>query len=191
MPRGLYRFQQSGDLHFITFSCYRRAALLQTPQARRVFEETLEQVRRWYGIYVIGYVVMPEHVHLLLTEPERSTLAITLQMLKQNVSHKVLHPPDTQFWQTRYYDFNLRSSEKRIEKLKYIHRNPVRRGLVEKPEDWEWSSYRHYSTGIDGVVEIESPMAAWRRRQSSLPIDDDPTLSANNADKGGAPTIRS
>ncbi len=129
MTRGLYRFQQSGDLHFITFSCYRRAPLLATPQARRVFEETLEQVRRWYGIYVIGYVVMPEHVHLLLTEPERSTLAIALQMLKQNSSHKVPHTPDTQFWQTRYYDFNLRTSEKRIEKLKYLHRNPVQTWL--------------------------------------------------------------
>ena len=117
MPRGLYRFQQSGDLHFITFSCYRRAALLQTPQVRRVFEETLEQVRRWYGVYVVGYVVMPQHVHLLLTEPERSTLSIALQMLKQNVSQKVPHPPKMQFWQTRYYDFNVRTSEKRIEKL--------------------------------------------------------------------------
>ena len=183
MPRGLYRFQQSGDLPFITFSCYHRAALLQTPQARRVFEETLEQVRRWYGLFIVGYVVMPEHVHLLLTEPECSSLAVALQMLKQNVAHKVPHPPDTPFWQPRYYDFNVWSSEKRIEKLKYLHLNPVRRGLVEKPEDWEWSSYRHYSAGIDGIVEIESPTAAWRRRQSNLPLEVAPTLSANNADK--------
>jgi len=133
---------------------------------------------------------MPEHVHLLLTEPERSSLAVALQMLKQNVAHKVPHPPDTPFWQPRYYDFNVWSSEKRIEKLKYIHRNPVRRGLVERPEEWQWSSYRHYATGIDGVVEIESPMAAWRRRQSDLPLEVAPTLSANNADKDGAPQIK-
>jgi putative transposase len=183
VPRGLCRFQQSGDLHFITFSCHRRAPLLATPLARRVFEETLEQVRRWYGVYVIGYVVMPEHVHLLVTEPERGTLAVVLQMLKQNVAQKAPHPADTPFWQPRYYDFNVRNKEKRIEKLKYIHRNPVRRGLVEKPEDWEWSSYRHYATGIDGVVEIESPMAAWRRRQALIPLDAAPTLSAKNADK--------
>jgi len=82
VPRGLYRFQQSGDLHFITFSCYRRAPLLGIPEARRTFEQALEQVRRWYGLFIVGYVVMPEHVHLLLTEPERGTLAVALQMLK-------------------------------------------------------------------------------------------------------------
>lgn len=185
MPHGLYRFQQSGDLHFVTFSCYRRASLLGTPQARRIFEQTLEQVHRWYGFSIVGYVIMPEHVHLLLTEPVRSSMAVALQMLKQNVAHKVPHPPDTAFWQLRYYDFNVWSSEKRVEKLKYIHRNPVRRGLVEKPEDWEWSSYRHYATGIDGVVEIESPVAAWRRRQSTRPLEVAPTLSAKDADKGG------
>lgn len=183
MPHGLYRFQQSGDLHFITFSCYRRAPLLQAPQARRVFEQTLEQVRRWYSLCIIGYVVMPEHVHLLLTEPERNTLAVALQMLKQNVAHKVPHPPDTPLWQPRYYDFNVWSTEKRVEKLKYLHRNPVRRGLVQKPEDWEWSSYRHYATGIDGVVDIESPMAAWRRRRSNLQFEIAPTLSAKIANK--------
>ena len=89
VPRGLYRFQQSGDLHFVTFSCYRRAPLLATPQARAIFEQTLEQVRKWYGVYIIGYVVMPEHVHLLMTEPERASLSVLVQMLKQNVVHRL------------------------------------------------------------------------------------------------------
>ena len=190
MPRGLYRFQQSGDLHFVTFSCYHRAPLLATPQARDIFEQTLEQVRQWYGVYIIGYVVMPEHVHLLMTEPERSKLSVALQMLKQNVAHKVPHASGVPFWQPRYYDFNVWSAEKRVEKLKYLHRNPVKRGLVEKPEDWKWSSYRHYLTGIDGVVEVESPMTAWRRRQTFLPLDAAPTLSAKNADKDGAPKFK-
>jgi hypothetical protein len=59
------------------------------------------------------------------------------------------------FWQARYYDFNVYTAKKRIEKLRYIHRNPVKRDLVEKPEDWEWSSFRHYATGEEGAVEIE------------------------------------
>lgn len=210
MPRGLYRFQQSGDLHFVTFSCYRRAQLLATPQARDTFEQTLEQVRKWYGVYIIGYVVMPEHVHLLLTEPERSQLSVVLQMLKQNVAHRVSHESGMPFWQPRYYDFNVWSGDKRVEKLKYLHRNPVKRGLVEKPEDWKWSSYRHYVTGLDGVVEVASPMAAWRRRQTGCPtlvvpllddrvgsntpeplptLDAAPTLSAKGADKDGAPSV--
>ena len=194
MPHGLYRFQQSGDLHFITFSCYRRAPLLQTPQARRIFENMLEQVRCWYGLYIAGYVVMPEHVHLLVSEPERGTLAVALQMLKQNVAHKIAHPAGTHFWQPRYYDFNVRCAEKRGEKLKYIHRNPVNRGLVEKPEDWEWSSFRHYVSGVDGVVEIESEWTARRREQMGIPLRMKPrtavpTLSPKDGDKGGAPNF--
>jgi len=128
---------------------------------------------------------MPEHVHLLVTEPERCTPAIALQMLKQNVAHKIVHPAGTPFSQPRYYDFNVWTAEKRVEKLKYLHRNPVRRGLVEGPEDWPWSRYHHYAGGIDGVVEIELPTAACRRGQPLMPFDAAPTLSAKNADEGG------
>ena len=164
MPWGLVRFQQSRHLHFITFSCYRRQSFLDTPHARQVFERSLELTRRRYRFNVIGYVVMPEHVHLLVSESERPTLARALQSLKQSVSQK-LNAHHGRFWQTRYYDFNVWSSEKRVEKLKYIHRNPVNRGLVERPQDWLWSSYRHYATGDVGTVTIESPVAAWKRRQ--------------------------
>ena len=67
MPWGLKRFQQARCLHFVTFSCYHRAPLLAIPEARCIFEQTLERVRKWYGLYVTGYVVMPEHVHLLIS----------------------------------------------------------------------------------------------------------------------------
>jgi hypothetical protein len=67
------------------------------------------------------------------------------------------------FWQARYYDFNVWTEAKRIEKLRYIHRNPVRRGLVASPELWAWSSFRHYMSGAEGVVEIESQRTARKR----------------------------
>src|SRR5579885_2627609 len=89
MPWGFKRYQQTRDLHFITFSCYHRAPLLSAPQSRDLFLNTLERTRLWYGFYVAGYVVMPEHVHLLISEPERSNLAVALQMLKQVVSRKL------------------------------------------------------------------------------------------------------
>lgn len=104
---------------------------------------------------MLGYVVMPEHVHLLLSEPERENLALVLQMLKQMVSTK-LRTGTGPFWQERYYDFNVWSEKKQVEKLRYLHRNPVKRGLVAHPEDWRWSSFRHYATGEEDVVEIES-----------------------------------
>jgi putative transposase len=80
MPWGLRRYQQTGDLHFVTLSCYRRMQLLD-PQTRRLFERALEAARRGYGFRVIGYVVMPEHVHLLLTEPETEMLAVAMQAM--------------------------------------------------------------------------------------------------------------
>ena len=167
MPWGLKRYQQARDLHYITFSCYRREPRLSTTTARNVFEQTLERVRRWYGFYIVGYVVMPEHVHLLVSEPERGSLALALQMLKQLVSRR-LRVEGKALWQRRYYDFNVWSERKRLEKLRYLHRNPVRRGLVEHPEDWKWSSFRHYATGAEGVVEIESQWTARKRERLGI-----------------------
>lgn len=171
MPWGLQRFQQARCLHFITFSCYRRAPLLVTPSARRVFEQTLERVRKWYGFYVCGYVVMPEHVHLLISEPERGDLPLALQMLKQITGQRLkVRPKAPPLWQARYYDFNVWSEGKRLEKLTYMHNNPVKRGLVDSPEKWEWSSFRHYVSGAESVVEIESQWTARKRERMGLTV---------------------
>jgi putative transposase len=168
MPSRLHRYQQSRDLHFITFSCYRRQPKLGIPSARMVFERSLEQTRRRYGLCVLGYVVMPEHVHLLVNEPQDGSLAIALQALKQSVSRTLALRAREPFWQARYYDFNVWTAKKQTEKLKYLHRNPVTRGLVARPEDWPWSSYRHYASGAEGVVEIESQWTAHRREREEI-----------------------
>jgi putative transposase len=136
-----------------------------------MFEQTLEQVRLWYVFYLTGYVVMPEHVHLLLSEPEHAKLSTALQMLKLITAHKLIsYAPADVFWQARYYDFNVWSEHKRIEKLRYIHRNPVQHGLCESPEDWEWSSFRHHLRGVEGAVEIESQWTARRREQLGVTV---------------------
>ena len=168
MPWGLHRYQQTGDFHFVTFSCYRRKAKLSTPASRDTFEHSLEQTRRKYGLYIAGYVVMPEHVHLLLGEPASALLSTALQTLKQSVSRRLALRAPEPFWQTRYYDFNVHSERKYSEKLCYMHRNPVKRGLVSAPEDWPWSSFRHWATGAEGIVEIESPYTARRREQAPV-----------------------
>jgi len=113
-----------------------------------------------YDFRVFGYVVMPEHVHRLVTEPKRCLLSKAIQALKLFVAVQSRERP---FWQARYYDFNVFTTHKHTEKLKYIHRNPVTRGLVERPEDWARSSFRHYSTGEIGLVEIESWWTSTRR----------------------------
>jgi len=178
MPWGLTRFHESGQSHFVTFCCYHRRRLFTTDASRQIFESALERVRRSFRLHVYGYVVMPEHVHLLLSEPEKDTLADALKSLKQGVSRRLIgdHPlkPKTglngapqHFWQKRYYDFNIRNYQQSVEKLRYIHRNPVEAGLCERPEDWEWSSFRHYATGCEGRVEIESEWTARKRERAA------------------------
>ena len=130
-----------------------------------LFEDALERVRLRYLFVVTGYVVMPEHVHLLVNEPRRALLSKAVQALKLSVTMRSRQRP---FWQAHYYDFNVYNHEKFVEKLRYIHRNPVHRGLVATPEAWMWSSFRHYQTGVRGTVEIESEWTA-RERGWQLP----------------------
>ncbi len=160
MPKDLIRYQHSGDLHFVTFSCYHRQPFLGTSGARDLFEHSLETMRIRYGFYVSGYVVMPEHVHILISEPESAVLARALQALKLSVAVQRTERP---FWQARYYDFNVHTERKRTEKLRYMHHNPVTRGLAAEPDQWPWSSFHHILTGDRGVVEIESQWTAARR----------------------------
>jgi putative transposase len=160
MPRGLVRSRQTGNFHFLTFSCFHRFQYLGTATARDLFEDALERTRRRHRFVAAGYVVMPEHVHLLVGEPEKNDIPGVIHALKLSVALRRAERP---FWQARYYDFVVHNDKKRIEKLRYIHRNPVVRWLVARPEDWKWSSFRHYATGFEGTVEMESEWTAFRR----------------------------
>ncbi len=180
MPKELIRYQHSGDLHFVTFSCYRRQPYLGTPSARDLFEHSLETMRIRYRFFVSGYVVMPEHVHILISEPKKAVLSKALQALKLSVAVQRMERP---FWQARYYDFNVYTERKRVEKLKYMHHNPVTRGLVEETDQWPWSSFHHILTGNRGVVEIESQWTATRRERA-------PSKSHISNARCGAPLLR-
>ncbi len=155
MPRNLKRFYDNNHLHFLTFSCYRRLPLLNSDGRKETLLRILERIRRSYGFPVLGYVVMPEHVHLLIGTPLKGNPSLVLKVVKQESAKRFLRNRSKlprlfadsaldHFWQKRFYDFNVFSERKRIEKLKYIHRNPVKRGLVLRPEEWKWSSYRYY-----------------------------------------------
>lgn len=166
MPTGLKRYYGHEHLHFLTCSCYHRQPWLSEPVRRDLFLQILEQVRQRYRFVVVGYVVMPDHIHLLISEPERGTPSTVMQVLKQRYARRVLlkkrgNTLQTQFWpeqphvwQRRFYDFNVWSERKRVEKLRYMHRNPVKCGLVAEPENWEWSSYRSYAYQEVGRVKI-------------------------------------
>ncbi len=170
MPWGLKRYYDTGGLHFITSSCFRRLPVLGTMERRDLLLSVVERMRVRYRFAVVGYVVMPEHLHLLISEPEEGTPATVIQAIKLGFVRRVLngsgenphfsqrtrevgHPQH--FWMKRFYDFNVWSQRKEVEKLRYMHRNPVVRGLVQRPEDWEWSSFRAYACGEVGLVRVK------------------------------------
>jgi putative transposase len=166
----LRRFYGSGDVHFVTFSCYRRRPYLGTVRARNRFVKILDEVRSRHGFALLGYVLMPEHVHLLMGEPEQGNPSKVLQVVKQKVSQSLREKNISSqlelafasgsvaapaFWQRRFYDFNVWSEKKLKEKLHYMHRNPVDRKLVQHPQDWPWSSWSFYANGEQGLIRID------------------------------------
>ena len=180
MTKGLHRYYGAKHLHFITCSCYRRQAFLNTAQRRDLFLKILEEARRKYRFVVHGYVLMPEHFHWLITEPELGDPSVVMKVVKQRFARRFnrtrRRPLAAQMelwdsvldrvWQKRFYDFNVWSERKHTEKLRYMHRNPVKRGLVERPEQWKWSSFRAYLYGEVGAVRVnyqEWPLAIERR----------------------------
>ena len=164
MPYGLRRFHHSGQSHFVTFSCYHHFVLLDTAKLRDIVVGALEHARRKYCFRVYGFVVMPDHVHLLVSEPGRAALANAMQSFKIASSKRTkTWNRNSPLWQPRSYDRNIRDADEFDEKLDYIHNNPVKRNLCAPPEDWNWSSCRHYTTGEDCGVEIESEWTAKKR----------------------------
>lgn len=97
---------------------------------------------------------MPEQVHLLVSETGLVNPSVVMKWIKFRVARRSPVPTDGRFWQHRFYDFNVFTERKRKEKLDYMHLNPVRRGLVERPEDWRWSSYRYHAFQEAGPVKI-------------------------------------
>jgi putative transposase len=183
MPNRLHRYYGAGYSHFITTSCYRRLPLLGSPRNRDLFLRVFEHVRQRYHFVVVGYVVMPEHVHLLISEPQRGDPSGVMKALKQGFARRLLGrlsrgtqqmslwqaPVErSRVWQPRFYDFVVFSEHKRVEKLRYMHRNPVKRGLVLEPQQWAWSSFRHYAHDEPGPVVVnEARKAELRIRKIS------------------------
>ena len=183
MPSGLHRYYGADHLHFITCSCYRRLPLLGSARSRDRFLSVLEETRQRYRFVVVGYVVMPEHIHLLVSEPEVGTPSTVMQVLKQRTALALLpktRPRDarhsklfresavrTPFWSTRFYEFNVWTQKKRVEKLRYMHRNPVKRGLAAEPQDWRWSSFRFYLLDDQGPVRVNE---GWKKISFSVGV---------------------
>jgi putative transposase len=146
--------------HFLTFSCERRRRLLDHDHAKRVVLHVLDEQLARQSARCSGFVVMPDHVHALVWFPETGELSRFVHEWKRRSSYQIRawyrdgnarYFDRAEFgdrlWQPKYYAFTIFGRRKLDEKLTYMHRNPVRAGLVARDVDWPWSSARWYEAG--------------------------------------------
>ena len=175
-----HHYSAGSHLHFITTSTHRRVRLFDSPRFRERFIETLDQLRNEFDFRLVGYVLMPEHFHLLISPGKAHGPSRIVGSLKQRTARHIIENlkrfeepwcrrmlekmvlPETahdestyRVWQRRFYDFNVWSESKRLEKLQYMHGNPVKRRLVANPVDWPWSSWRFYHLGDSSVLAMD------------------------------------
>jgi putative transposase len=138
--------------------------LFAAPSASQTFESALERVRQSHKLSVYGYVVMPEHVHLLLSEPRVGTLSEAIKSAEARCI-AAAHRRCRTFLAKALLRFQHPQSRAVRGEVAVSHRNPVKRELCAAPEDWPWSSFRHYAIGEEGAVEIESEWTARKRER--------------------------
>jgi putative transposase len=140
----LRRIEQSDRIFFITTNVSKNVPLLRPPEMDLLLD-ILDHVRHAAAFLLLGYVVMPDHAHLMLAT-RTGSLSRILHQWKFKTGYAVQkHRHYTgAFWQPRYFDFICRRSRDVSDNLFYIHQNPVASKLVANPEDWKWSSAAFY-----------------------------------------------
>ena len=169
------RYNSPGNAQELTFSCFRNRAFLSRDRTRGYLAEAIMAAKSKHALDLWAYVFMPEHVHLLICPREEGySIAAILRSIKQPVSRRAVlylreHNPQGlawmatgqvgmpyRFWQAGGgYDRNMTSVEAVVSAAKYIHANPVRRGLVMNPSEWMYSSARDWETGTRGLLPID------------------------------------
>lgn len=190
-PRKLVHHHDNGEPHFLTFSCYHRLKLLSKDRTRHWFLQALSEARSLHGFHLWAWVIMPEHVHVLLWPPYQliscdsaaskqtgsgvGTIRGILSSIKRPVANKAiaylkrkapnylkkLEVQDRgrtsyRFWQAGSgYDENITEPQALHQIVEYIHMNPVRRGLVDRPEQWRWSSAADWLRKSDSMLHVD------------------------------------
>ena len=171
------RQEVPGEARFLTYSCYQRLPLLTKDRTCRWLVEAIDRARAKHGFDLWAFVIMPEHVHLvILPGAGQRSVADILYTINKSVSNRALTwlqrnapafleelldpQPNGQashrFWQRGGgYDRNLWSNDEVWEKIDYVHLNPVTRGLCQHPADWKWSSASAYSGVGDSALRID------------------------------------
>jgi len=175
------RHFERGQLQFITTSTYRRTRLFTCQRFRGIFVEVLHQLRQETGFLLNGGVLMPDHFHLLIRpEPPAATVRF-LQELKKRTAQQIIAvltrhrdnprcrqllarwrlPPSVhsdsyyRLWQRRHFPFHVFTPKKHMEKLNYMHNNPVTARLAASPDQWPWSSFRLYYLNDSSLLTMD------------------------------------
>ncbi|QKK08390.1 MAG: transposase [Planctomycetota bacterium] len=167
------RHERPNQARYLTCSCHDRLPLFSNDAIKDHFSDHLREAREEFGFRLVAWVVMPEHIHLLLVPrlPEYPVSQV-LRELKKRFARRVIRrwreldapvlsrlqdgTGATRFWLPGGgYDRNVVGGHELPEKIGYIHENPVRRGLVRTPEEWKWSSAGAYSGGLSPIVPID------------------------------------
>jgi len=156
-----------GYSHFLTFSTYQRRRFLDSGETRDIVIAVLQKCLSTHKALCAGFVIMPDHVHALISGKEDFKISPFMQVWKKTSSYRIrqffereleryekLCPKGCPIWQARFYDYNVDSDEKSNEKLDYMHENPVVAGLAATALDWHWSSARFYELGEPAGVTI-------------------------------------
>ncbi len=129
--------------------------------------ESIDKVRNKKGFLLLGYVLMPEHAYFLIAPNQCKTISKAVQCLKWYSSTQLLTALrhrgkfETKLWQLRFYDFNIFTKKKLLEKLNYCHMNPVNRGLVDSPDGWLFSSFLNYEYDDERIFRVDRWWDYW------------------------------
>jgi REP-associated tyrosine transposase len=160
-----------GSSYFITTKCAENRSIFQIPDNAKILVDTLFQYRNQSAYQLHEFVVMPNHLHLLLTPGESISLEKCVQLIKGASSHEIhkQRHHKLEIWQKSFHDWTIRDESDWNEKAEYIRMNPVRAKLVENPGAWLFSSANK--------TFLIDPMPATFKRLSSA-AEAAPTTSA-------------
>jgi putative transposase len=175
-------YNDPGDAHELTFSCYHGYQFLKAERICNWLKEAIDEARVEFDFALWAYVFMPEHAHLIVW-PRRPNydIADIRQAIKEPVGREAItflevHAPhwlpritrkrgkrtERLFWQSGGgFDRNIKTTKTLLAMIEYIHLNPVRRGLVEKAIDWKWSSAAWYVLGRPTPIAIDPIPPEW------------------------------
>jgi putative transposase len=170
-------FHIEGHIYYITTVVYDRLPIFTCPSFITPLYDSLNYYRHKQEFKLLGYVIMPDHIHLILWPFGQATVSEIMRDYKKFTSRRIIRQAEVEqmgawtaafeqagqqtgrsrnkVWQDSYWDVNIYTERFLRQKLNYVHRNPVRAGLVEMPEEYVYSSYRNYVNGEDWLIEVD------------------------------------